>query len=224
MDKKLRNEYILLAITAVSVTITGIVFRQSFLRMLPLYFSMIIMLLNSRVNRYGALMGGLNSLLYTYSYVYHELYASAFYALFFSFPLQVVTFILWTKRKDGRTTRLRKMTQKQRSIVFIISLLIWVIGLLLLNKVGGNYSILDNSATILGVIVTFLTVFAYIEYTYISILSGIINIMLNVAVVFESPEMMPYLIMSVYSAVCVLNAFFRARQIYYEQNIEVDNI
>ena len=77
---------------------------------------------------------------------------------------------------------------------------------------------LDNSATILGVIATFLTMFAYVEYTYISILNCIMGIILNTAVVIANIEMIPYLIMSIYSAICVLRAFFRARQIYNEQH------
>ena len=91
----------LMAVTAVLITVTGIIFRQSFIRILPLYVSLLVGLLQSRANRYASLLGGLNSILYTLVYIYLGLYASAGYALLFSFPLQIVTFILWSRRKRG---------------------------------------------------------------------------------------------------------------------------
>ena len=72
---------ILLGVTALGITVTGIVFHQAFLRILPLYISLVISLLQSRVNRYASLLGGFNSLLYALVYVYYELYGSAVYAV-----------------------------------------------------------------------------------------------------------------------------------------------
>jgi len=64
MNKK-RIFVILLAIAAFSlITFTGIKYSQSFLRMLPLYISLSVMLLQTKANRYSFLIGGLNSILY----------------------------------------------------------------------------------------------------------------------------------------------------------------
>ena len=51
---------VLMACTAVGITVTGVVYHQQFWRMLPLYVSLFVMLLNTRVNRYGLLVGSLN--------------------------------------------------------------------------------------------------------------------------------------------------------------------
>ena len=217
MNKKIRNAYILMAITAILVTVTGVIFKQAFLRMLPLYFTLVIMFLNSRIIRYGSLIGGLNCLLYTYTNFHYKLYASAFFTLFFSFPIQIITFVLWTKRKVGMTTKLRCMTTKQRWIVFLLSVVSCGVGVFILDKVGGSHGLIDMTANIVGIIVTFMTMFAYVEYTYINILNGALGIILNLAVAIEQPEMIPYLIMAVYSFICILRAFFNARRIYEEQ-------
>ena len=62
--------FILMPITAVAITITGIIWKQSFIRILPLYISLTVMLLQSRANRYAPLIGGLNSILYIFTYIY----------------------------------------------------------------------------------------------------------------------------------------------------------
>ena len=77
----------LMAVTAILITVTGILFQQSFLRILPLYVSLVVGVLQSRANRYAALLGGINSILYTLVYLYLGLYASAGYAILFSFRL-----------------------------------------------------------------------------------------------------------------------------------------
>lgn len=224
MNKKFWNVYILIAVTALLITATGIIFKQPFLRILPLYFSLVIMLLNADINRYGALLGGLNSILYGVTYVHYNLYASAAYALAVSFPIQIITFILWTKRKDGRTTKLRKMTAKQRILAAVVSLVSWGVVMYILQLMGGNHSFLDNTNAILSVIITFMTMFAFVEYTYLAILSGIVVVFLNLSLAVESPEMLTYLIYSLYSFICVVRAFFRAKWIYKEQNQRRDTV
>ena len=57
--------YSLLIVSAVLITVTGIVFRQRFLLMLPLYVSLVVGLLQSRASRFSYLLGGLNCVIYT---------------------------------------------------------------------------------------------------------------------------------------------------------------
>ena len=60
-DKKVM--VIIMVITFVFITVSGLVYKQSFLRILPLYISLLIALLQSEVNRYANLVGGLNSII-----------------------------------------------------------------------------------------------------------------------------------------------------------------
>ena len=69
LSKKDIAIYIMMAVTGISITVAGIVFDQSFLRILPLYVSLIISTLQTKVNRFALLLGGVNSILYGVVYI-----------------------------------------------------------------------------------------------------------------------------------------------------------
>ena len=203
--------------TAVLITAAGIYHQQSFLRILPLYVSLIIAMLQSRVNRYANLLGGINSLLYGAVYVYYNLYASAFSAILFSCPIQLLAFIRWNKNKWEHTTVLRKLNGKQRiflAIGYVVALAaLWII----LPLIGSQYVFLDSVTNVLGIIIYFLTMFAFVEYTFLMIVNGVIGIALYVTMLEATPETVTYLIFSVYSFICIVFAFFEARKLYSSQ-------
>lgn len=210
--------FILMGITGALISITGIYYHQSFLRILPLYVSLVIGLLQSRVSRYASLMGSMNSILYGVVYFYYGLYGSAFSAIFFSCPIQLLTFIRWNKNKWEQSTVLKKLTVNQRiflSVGFIVSLIaMWI----LLPYLGAKYVFLDSVSTLLGIVIYFLTMFAFTEYTFLMIINGVIAIALNTEVAIATPETVPFLIFSVYSFICIIFAFFQARRLYRKQN------
>ena len=208
---------ILMVFTAILITIAGVYYQQSFLRILPLYVSLVISLLQTRISRFASLMGGINSLLYGAVYIYYSLYGSAFSALLFSFPIQILTFIRWNKNKWEHSTVLRKMSWKQRVIVlfgFIGALAVmWI----LLPLIGAKYVFLDSIINLLGILIYFLTMFAFVEYTFLMIINGVISIILYITMLSDSPEIATYLIYSVYSFICIVFAFFQAKRLYDTQ-------
>ncbi len=213
--------FILMGCTAVLITIAGIYFNQSFLRILPLYISLVIGLLQSRISRYASLLGSMNSLLYGAVYIYYSLYGSAFSAILFSFPIQLLTFIRWNKNKWKHSTVLRKLSMKQRILIlvgFTVSLAaMWIV----LPLIGSQYVFLDSVTNLLGILIYFLTMFAYVEYTFLMIVNGIIGTALYIAMLKDTPEMTTYLIYSVYSFICIVFAFFQAKKLYNSQQTEV---
>ena len=208
---------ILMVFTAILITIAGVYYQQSFLRILPLYVSLVISLLQTRISRFASLMGGINSLLYGAVYIYYSLYGSAFSALLFSFPIQILTFIRWNKNKWEHSTVLRKMSRKQRVIVlfgFIGALAaMWI----LLPLIGAKYVFLDSIINLLGILIYFLTMFAFVEYTFLMIINGVISIILYITMLSDSPEIATYIIYSVYSFICIVFAFFQAKRLYDTQ-------
>lgn len=208
---------ILMVFTAILITIAGVYYQQSFLRILPLYVSLVISLLQTRISRFASLMGGINSLLYGAVYIYYSLYGSAFSALLFSFPIQILTFIRWNKNKWEHSTVLRKMSWKQRVIAlfgFIGALAaMWI----LLPLIGAKYVFLDSIINLLGILIYFLTMFAFVEYTFLMIINGVISIILYITMLSDSPEIATYLIYSVYSFICIVFAFFQAKRLYDTQ-------
>ena len=204
-------------ITAVAITITGIIWKQSFIRILPLYISLTVMLLQSRANRYAPLIGGLNSILYIFTYIYLGLYASAAYALLFSFPVQLLTFVRWSKRAYKNSTRFRSMTQKQRIILLLAFAASFCIIFAILSVLDSSYQFVDSLSSLTGAVVSILTMFAFVEYTWLMIPNCILGIILNVMTMIDHPEQITYLIYSVFSLVCVTRGFISVRNLYKEQ-------
>ena len=208
---------ILMGITAIGITVTGIVFGQSFLRILPLYISLTIALLQSRANRYAPLIGGINSILYCIVYIHYRLYGQAAYALLVSCPLQIVTFIRWSRNKWGNSTRFRQMTWKQR-LVTLLGFGGALLGLwLVLSLTDSNYAILDSLTTMLGILISFLTMFAFVEYAPLMLVSASISIVLHLSMIGEFPDQTTYLVYSLYAFVCQCMAFVRIRKLYRSQ-------
>lgn len=211
---------ILMVCTAVAITVTAIHNKQDFLQILPLYVSLIIALLQSRVNRYSTLLGSMNSLLYGVVYFIFNLYGSALSAVFFSCPIQLLTFIRWNKNKRGESTLLHRMSWKQRGLLLLGYAFSVVAMWIILPLLGSEYVFLDSITTLLGIFIYFLTMFAFVEYTVLMLVNGALGIALYVTMLPESPEIATHLIFSVYSLICIIFAFFEANKLYKSQQGE----
>ncbi|MBP3918872.1 MAG: nicotinamide mononucleotide transporter [Clostridia bacterium] len=209
--------FVLMGITAILITVTGILFHQSVIRILPLYISLFIGLLQSRANRFAPLLGGFNSILYMIVYLYLGLYASAGYALLFSCPVQLLTFVNWSRNRYQDSTQFRSLTWRQRTYIGVGFTAAVAVLCLILHTAGSDYSILDSLSSLLGILISLLTMFSFIEYSWLMLPSGIISICLNLAVMAAHPEQITYVIFSFYSLICVTLGFFRVRKLYAEQ-------
>ncbi len=205
-----RNWYIpvLMLLTAVSITVTGILYKQDFWRIIPLYVSLAVALLQSRVSRMSYLLGGLNSILYAVVYFSYGLYASAGYALLFSFPLQIVTFLNWSKNRSGKTTLLRKLPGKARWLILSGLVLAWLVLYPLTARTGSEYFALDNAVTLLGILNSILSMLRYMEYTFLMLPGGLLSIALYITMLPKNPEQITYLVFTVYSLICSTVALF----------------
>ena len=220
MSKKSIIIYILMGITAVLITAIAIYNKQDFLQIMPLYVSIVIGMLQSKVSRFASLLGSINSIFYAAVYFIFNIYGSAFSALFFSCPIQILTFIRWNKHKRGGSTELRQMTLKQRillSLGFICALAVmWFV----LPLLGSEYVFLDSVTTLLGIVIYFMTMFAYVEYTALMVINGAIGIALYIQMLGKTPGIETHLIFSVYSLICIIFSFFEARKLYKKQQTE----
>ncbi|MBO5218949.1 MAG: nicotinamide mononucleotide transporter, partial [Clostridia bacterium] len=167
---------LLLGAAAILITVTGIVFGQSPLRILPLYISLVIGLLQSRVSRIAPLIGGINALLYAAVYLYYGLYASALYAVLVSCPMQIATFFSWRKRAYGQSVVFRRMSLRGRLLTALGFAACWAAMWAIMSALGSSYRVFDNTVTLLGILITVLTMFAYIEYTVLMIPSGLCSL------------------------------------------------
>lgn len=211
--------YILAAVTFVLITVTAIMFEQSFIRLLPLYASIIIRMLHSRANRYGYLFGGVNQLLYALTYFYYHLYSSMLYALLVSFPLQIVVFITWSRKSYKSSTEFKSLTPRGRLWWLLSGIAAYAIYTLVIinTQTDANQPLIDSASFMLGIVGSALTILSYREYTYLSVAHNILSLILYVSVAFTSPDIITYVIFAVYAVICSLKQFASVKILYTEQ-------
>jgi len=218
-----RKNLCLACITCAAITVAGLYYQQEIIRILPLYVSLVIGFLQAGANRYASLLGGFNSLLYAVVYFQLGLYASAGYALLFSCPVQLVTFARWSRNAYQHSTQFRKLSGRQRIWISAAFLVCFTALYAILSVLGSEYQFLDNISSLLGILISLLTMLAFIEYTWLMLPSGIISIFLNLATMKTHPDQMTYLIFSIYSMICVTRGFFSVRKLYAEQMHQSDS-
>jgi hypothetical protein len=91
---------------------------------------------------------------------------------------------------------------------------------LILRLTGSSYAILDNTSTILGILVTLLTSLAYIEYAYVGIVHILVALALKVQLTANDISNIPFLIYTLYNSICYVQIFINVRRLYAEQNAE----
>ena len=214
-----KSKIILIVITGIAILAAGIIFKQEFFLMIPLFVSLFVMAFQSDANRLGPLIGAINSLVYTAAYVYMGVYASAASAVLFSFPIQLCTFFRWKKNAYKKTAVFRKMTNKQRCVFVLCVMALWAILAGVFVHLEYEYAVLDSISFLFGFIIPILTMLAYIEYTYLWIVQAVLGLFLNVQMVANDPKETTYLIYGVYALYCVVCAFINVRKFYKEQQI-----
>ncbi|MBR5527751.1 MAG: nicotinamide mononucleotide transporter [Clostridia bacterium] len=216
---------VMMAVTAVLISASWIVFPpenpgHSF-QVIPLYVSLVVMILQSMANRYGQLLGALNSILYAAVYFFvFRTYGQAAYALAVSFPFQLATFINWSRRAYGNSAVFKKMSKKTALCITTLTVVFWVTCYFILSASGSDYIIFDNTITILGILCSVLSMLVYVEYVYIQIFTSVVGVFQYISMIFANGEIsrMPHLIYGIYAAICVFLAWRKITALYAEQN------
>lgn len=212
--------FCLLFVAATSITVTAVIFQPLFIQLLPLYISLVIMLLQTKANRFAYLLGAGNAVLYAISYFTMKLYASALYALLVSALLQVITFIRWNKKAYGNSTELCRLTNKQRLLWLMGGLAAWLVLYLAFSLFGSPYLLLDNSVTIMGIAATIFGMLALIEFQFLQLASNAISCVLYIVMLRDDPSLITYLIYTVYSLVCCAMSAVYMSKLYKKQQEE----
>lgn len=219
-----RRKRISILVTGILIIISAIFCRMNMFYVLPIVISLFVMAYQSEANRYAVLAGSLNSLVYTAVFISFGIYGSAIQAALISFPIQLITFFKWKKRAYKHTVMFKKMSNPARFILFGFLTAIWIVLSVIFVKMDYQYGVLDSAVTLLGFIGPFLTMLAYVEYTYLSLFSAAFSILLNIQMVANDYTKIPYLIYGIYSAVCMVIAFFNVKKYYKEQQGTVKNV
>ena len=214
---------ILMAVTFIAMTTTYIIFTEektapkNLLKLLPYYISLLIGFLQSFANRFYLIIGAINSLFYTFAYFMLDTPAMAFYALLFSFPIQLITYFKWSRRSYGNSTVFRRLTKKHLLILAASVAGVWTALYFIFKSFGKPYLILDNTTMLFGILTTFLTFLSYIDAVYFQIFTSSITIVLYIQMVVHDISRIPFLIFSLYSMVCVIRSMRSMLAIYKKQ-------
>lgn len=198
---------IIAAVTFILIAVFSAIFKADILNVLPLFISIFIMFLQSKVNRYAFLLGGLNSILYAVAYFYMTLYSTALYALLVSFPIQIFTFFNWKKNTQNGQTQTKSLTVRGRIIMFASMALIWLVFFLIFSAFDSAYLIFDNTLSVFGIVTSVLCALRFSEYALLQSVSTCANIVLYGFMITDDLSKIVWLIFSLYSATCSVVAF-----------------
>ena len=215
------SKKIIIIITGIAILVAGILCKQEFFLMIPLFISLFVMGFQSEANRLGALAGAINSLIYTAAYIYMGVYASAASAVLFSFPIQLMTFFRWKKKAYKKTVVFRRMSTKMRLLCAFGFIALWTALAIAFVKLDYEYAILDSGSFLMGFITPVLTM---IEYTYLWLVSAVVGLLLSVQMVVNDYKETTYLIYSVYCFYCIICAFINVRKFYNEQQSQLKGV
>ena len=191
----------------IAVSVLSVVFKVEFYNALPLLISAVVMFMQTGVSRYAFLVGGINSVLYSLVYFSMELYSGALSAIAISFPLQILTFVNWTKNTRRGKTDIKCFSKKGRLLLFVGMAAVWVVLYGLFSVMDSPYILFDNTVTVIGMASTFLCLFRYSEYSVFQIVSSTIRVVLFVNMTADDPSRIIWLIHSVYCVICAAATF-----------------
>ena len=209
--------FVMIVVTAVAITVTGIMYGQLWWKMLPLYISLVVGLFQTQANRYATLVGGTNSVIYAGVNFAEGLYGQSAYSLLVSFPVQIATFLRWSKNKYKQSTKFRRMSWRVRGAVGLIFAVCMGLTCLILTAVGGGYIILDALMMLIGVFTMVLTYLSFVEYSWFMMCTGVVSIILDAVMMADNPARITFLVFSVYSMICVTMQFITVQRLYKEQ-------
>jgi nicotinamide riboside transporter PnuC len=213
-------KYVLIAITAVAITVAAVLTGCPVYRIVPLYVSLFVMYLQTKASRFSFLLGGCNAAYYAAVYAFLGLYGMALYSVLVASPIQIVTYIRWKKRAYKHSALLKRLTWKQRIMAVAVFAGVWGILYVLLSSLGSGYLVLDNTVSVIGVASNIASLLYLIEFPYVQCLSLVLNIVLYMQMVQTDPMQWTFLIYTIYALICALISAVYMQKLYNWQRKE----
>jgi len=208
--KKIRLifDYVLMAGVAVLIIVFAVLKEQSFLKTLPTLITLAVQMLLVNANRYAFLLGGANALLYGASYLSEGLYFSLISAVAISAPIQLYSFIVWSKNKNKSRPDLKFLGIKRLLPVLGISFLAWMACYFGLSQFfsGQSYPLLDTYIFAMSITVSILAARQFVDSQYISTVSSILSLVLWILLTVKDPANFNYVIISAYNLFRIVQA------------------
>ena len=214
-------DYVLLFLTAILITVFAIITKQKFIKILPCYITLIVNLFDSKINRIGKLIGATNCIIYSIGYFQDGLLGNAMSALLYSLPIQVVTFVMWSKNKYKMGVIVRSYSRPKRMNLIAISIAITVVCIGIFTKFpSSNYGIIQGILFGLGFVYSMLMMFGYIEGAFIAVPSSILSVGLYIYItIHDNPASITYVIIGTYTLIRLIIGLINWIKLYKEQSL-----
>lgn len=207
--KKLFIDYIPMVCAAILIITFSLIKEQSFIKTLPTLITLVVQILLARANRFAFLLGGINALLYGISYFDEGLYFSFISAVLISAPIQLYSFLNWSKKQTAKNrTKLEILSPKLRILTIAVTLGAWLAVYFGLSGLfeSARLSIFDTLNFVFGFAVSVLAAFRFVESQYFSVFSSCTAILMWLVICFDDASNINYLIISCYNLFMVLKA------------------
>ncbi len=220
--KELFIDYIPTFLIGILIIVFALLKQQTFINTLPTLITLVVLIMSVRANRYAFLLGAGNCVLYTIAYMSEGVIFSAVSALLVSMPIQVFSFFVWSKHKDGKTrSTLIKMKWWLLMLAIVAIFPAWAgcyFGMGAFFE--GNMAILDSLVFVLGLLISLLVAFRFIEGQYFNVISCGIALVMWIYICIENPSNINFLIISFYNLFRTVQAAVNWTLLYRKQKNE----
>ena len=194
-------DYALILAVAILIIVFAVIREQSFIKTLPTLITLIVQLMMVKANRYAFLLGGVNAMLYGISYFQEGLYFSLLSAVLISAPIQLYSFLIWSKKSNKAAPPLQFLGLKKLVVSIGLSLIGWGLCVLFLNDLfqTATYPTLDSYLFVMGITVSLLAAWGYIDSQYMNILSIALGLLMWILLTVRDPANFNYVILNVYN-------------------------
>jgi nicotinamide mononucleotide transporter len=220
--RELFVDYIPTVLAGILIICFAIVKEQTFLKTLPTLITLIVLLMSVHANRFAFLVGASNCVLYTLAYISEGLYFSAASAFLVSMPIQIFSFFVWSRHKTDKTrSRLIKMEWWQLLLSFVAIFPAWAACYFGLGAFfEGNMALLDSFIFILGILISVLIAFRFIEGQFFNVISCVAGLIMWVLICIKEPNNVNFLIISCYNLFRTVQAAISWTALYIKQKNE----
>lgn len=199
--RELFIDYIPTALVAILIVVFAIIKEQTFLKTLPTLITLVVLIMSVRANRYAFLVGASNCVLYAIAYMSEAVYFSAANAVLVSMPIQIFSFFHWSRHKTGKTaSQLVRMKKWQLLLSVFIIFPAWAGCYFGLSSFfEGNMALLDSLVFVLGILISTLVAFRFVEGQYFNVISCLISLAMWIFICIKEPSNINFAIISVYN-------------------------
>jgi len=205
-----------------AIVVSGVLAGQAAYKIIPAVVTLFVVLLSSKLYRAAFLLGAANCVLYSVGFFVDGLYGSLVSCLVISAPLQVLSWFLWKRSAYKQATMFRRMKGYFYPVIVMATAALALGMLYVSNRAGGANGMiaLDSVLFALGLAVSVLLTFAYVEGYVINLLSCALSIVMWAVLAARNIRDVTYLLVSLYNVFRVSIALAACVRMYREQQGE----